>query len=103
MDVMPVMTKPFYRKWLYTKYGSNEVMKNKMYNTIANKTAIFVYHEIICIYFKCHLDNTHSAFSLTHKQLKIHGCILSTVPTVASLPKHQAISRCPGAETSGIQ
>ena len=66
-----------------------------MYNTIAHKTEIFVYCEIICIYFKCHLDNTLSAFSLIHKHLKIHGCILSTVPTVALMPKHQAISRCP--------
>ena len=74
-----------------------------MYNTIANKTAISVYCEIICIYFKCHLDNTLSAFSLIHKHLKIHGCILNNVPTVALVPKHQAINRCPGAKASGTQ
>ena len=29
---------------------------------------------------------------LTHKRLEMHGCVISTVPTAALVPTHQAIS-----------
>ena len=64
-----------------------------MYQMSVYKAAIFVFYEIICIYFKCHLDSLFSAFPLTPKQLKIHGCILNTVQPVALMPKHQATNR----------
>ena len=62
-----------------------------MYRIIANNTAIFVYmyYEIICIYFNV-MD--FQPFLWLLNNLKFMRFILSTVSTVAFVPKHQAIS-----------